>query len=131
MTVSEQQLRQAVAIARAFATSRFIADRTRLPGDILEARFANAFRLNGTEMVAYDRSGNLLFSRANPGVPASFDEALEMLIDDHPGRDTILLGGGRAADAGSVGKSMKRADLEALGPADRIAHIKNGGGVVD
>lgn len=130
MSITDQNARQAAAIASSFAGSKFIAERTAIPSDLMQARFGDAFRLNDGKVVAYDQSGNLLFSRTNPGSPAAFEEALELLIEAHPNRDRILVGGA-SAGGGGVGRSLNRAAFDALAPGDRHAHIKAGGKVVD
>lgn len=135
MSVTDQNAQQAAAIAREFSRSKFIADRTSIPADMLEARFGASFRLNGGEVVAYDAAGNMVFSRKNPGNPAGFDEALEMLIAAHPHRDRILVGGAPAGAGGGGGTggggTLTRAAFDALSPVAKHAHVKAGGKVVD
>src|SRR5690606_13031141 len=77
--------------------------------------------------VAYDKSGNRLMSKKNIGVYAEPDEALELLVDMHPQKDTILkadAGGGSGNGGGggnrlNGGRTMKRSDSENLAPAAR------------
>jgi hypothetical protein len=74
---------------------------------MVQARFGNAFKLEGDAIVAYDTTGNKIFSRLKPGDIAGFDEALDILIDAYPYRDHILKGsgasGGGAAGGAGVG----------------------------
>ncbi|CAH2603199.1 conserved protein of unknown function [Rhodovastum atsumiense] len=119
-------------IGGAFGRSRFIAERLAIPADLARAAFGTAFALEEGRIVATDRSGNRIFSRARPGEPADFDEALETLVDAYPHRDSILKGsgasGGGAAAAGpsaSGRHSMTRAQFDALAPAAKIAAARD------
>lgn len=125
-------------IGGAFARSKFIAEKMAIPADLVQARFGAAFKIEGGKVTAYDAAGNKMFSRVNPGDAPGFDEALEMLVDAYPHRDTILKGsgasgGGAQGGGGSAGggKTLTRVAFDALAPADRHAHVKAGGTVTD
>lgn len=125
-------------IGGSFARSKFIAERVAVPADMLQATFGAAFKIEDGKIVATDRTGNKVFSRARPGELADFDEALESLIDQYPHKAHILKGsganGGGAAPAsgGKPGrKTMTRAEFEGNSPADRLAFTKGGGVVTD
>lgn len=124
-------------VGGSFARSKLIAEKLTIPSDMVQARFGEAFKLEGDKVVAYDKTGNKLFSRAKPGEVADFDEALEILIDAYPYRDNIMKGtgahGGGAGGAGNghAGKSLPRPAFEALDANARMAHIKSGGTVAD
>lgn len=126
-------------IGGAFARSKFIADKIAVPADIVQARFGANFKLEDGNVVAYDASGNKLYSKASPGNPASFDEALELLVDAYPYKDSILKGTGGSGSGKPPGqggpdngaKTIKRSDFDALPPADRSAKMKDGFAVVD
>ena len=125
-------------IGGSFARSKFIAEKMAIPHDLVEARFGNAFKLEDNAVVAYDAKGNKLFSRANPGDPAGFDEALEILIEQYPYKDTILKGsganGGGANGSGGAnagGNNRTRAEFEAMGAADQMKFVKEGGKIAD
>lgn len=132
-----QQQLVAEMVGGAFARSKFIAEKVAIPAEFVQARFGDAFKIEGGKVIAHDAAGNQLFSRSNPGVPAGFDEALELLVEAHPQRDHILKGsgasgGGAQGGGGSGGgKSLGRAAFDALTPADRHAHVKAGGTVTD
>jgi hypothetical protein len=80
-----------------------------------------AFKVEDGKIVAYDGSGNKVYSRTKPGDLADFDEALETLVDSYPHRDQILKGVGagwrRSADngngAGGRGDDPRRVRLHA------------------
>ncbi len=111
-------------VGGSFSRSKLITEKLAIPADLVQARFGNAFKVEGDAIVAYDQSGNKLYSRARPGEIAGFDEALELLIDAYPYRDSILKGSG-ATGGGSQGansqhggkRTMTRTQFEALDPA--------------
>lgn len=120
-------------VGGSFARSKMIADKLAIPADLVQARFGEAFKVEGNDVVAYDKSGNKLFSRSNPGEVAKFDEALEILIDQYPYRDSILKstgasGGGATggSGSGSGGKTMTRAAFDALPPAKQAEVARSG-----
>lgn len=114
-------------IGGSFARSKFIADKVAVPADMLQATFGQAFKIEDGKIVATDRTGNKVYSRARPGELADFDEALESLIDQYPHKAHILKGSGASgggAKPGSGGgtpgsKTMTRAQFDALSPAEK------------
>lgn len=124
-----------------FARSKFIADKMAIPSDMVQARFGDAFKLEGNTLTAYDPSGNKLYSRSNPGELAGFDEALEMLVEAYPYRDHILKGSGangsgaqggaNGAGGGGAQKSLTRAAFASLSAVAQMQHIKASGVVTD
>lgn len=125
-------------VGGAFSRSKFIADKLAIPVDMVQARFGDAFKLEGDAVVAYDKGGNKIFSRANPGNVASFEEAIEILVDGYPYKENILKGTGAHGSGagggngnGAGGKSVTRAALQAMSAVAQAAHFKSGGAVVD
>jgi hypothetical protein len=120
-------------IGGSFARSKFIADKIAVPADIVQARFGNNFKLEDGNVVAYDASGNKLYSKSSPGNAAGFDEALELLVEAYPYKDSILRGTGGSGTGkppgqggtGS-GKTMARSEFEKMPPADQMAKMKDG-----
>lgn len=111
-------------IGGAFARSKMIADKLAIPADIVQARFGDAFKLEGDAIVAYDNSGNKIFSRTNPGNVAGFDEALDILVEAYPHRDSILKGSGASGSGANGGggaggkRTMTRSQFEKLAPVE-------------
>jgi hypothetical protein len=125
-------------VGGSFARSKLIAEKLAIPADLVQARFGDAFKLEGNEVVAYDKAGNKLFSPSNPGKVASFDEALELIIDQYPYRDTILKstgasGGGAqgGSGGGSGGKTITRAAYDALPPHQQAQTARSGVTITD
>jgi hypothetical protein len=98
-------------VGGSFARSKFIADKMAIPADLVEARFGKHFAIDNGRVVATDSNGNKLYSSANPGELAGFDEALEMLVSQYPQKEYILKGtganGGGAQGGGSGGNQPK------------------------
>lgn len=134
----EQQL-YGEKIGGSFARSKMIAEKLAIPADLVQARFGNNFKIEDGKIVAYDTSGNKIYSRTNPGNLAEFDESLEFLIEQYPHKESILKGsvasGGGANNSSnsSTGnsKTMNRTAFDSLAPDQKMAHIKGGGTVSD
>lgn len=109
-------------IGGSFARSKAIADKFAIPADLVQARFGQNFKLEDGKVVAYDQTGNKLFSKARPGELAEFDEALDLLVDAYPYKDQILKG--QVKDGGGAHNqnpnNANGADTSKLSPVDRI-----------
>jgi hypothetical protein len=109
-----------------FKGSEFIADRVAMPRDFFEAAMRSHFKVEDGQVFAYDKAGNRLMSKKSIGEYASPNEALELLVEAHPQKDTILRaqaaggsgnnggGGGRGA-----GRVVRRADFDAMPAAQQ------------
>jgi len=130
-----EQALYAEKIGGAFARSPMIVgDKAKLaiPADLVQSHFGRHFKIEDGQAVAYDASGNKIYSRANPSIAASFDEALEIIVDAYPHRDSILKGtgaNGSGAQGGGNGggaKTMRAADFNALSAPERAAKMAQG-----
>jgi hypothetical protein len=123
----EQQYHTEV-IGGVFSRSKYLADKVAIPADLVQARFGSNFKMKDGKPVAYDATGKEVFSRSRPGELADPDEALEILIDAYPQKDSILKGevknGGGANNNGGAGGGGKKPELK-LGASltDRTAAI--------
>lgn len=115
-------------IGGSFARSKVIAEKLAIPPDLVEARFGKAFSIEDGRIVAKDQNGNKLYSQANPGEIAGFDEALEMLVNQYPYKDQILKGtgasGGGASGGGGSGRSNPQGKWNG-NEQERVAAIKS------
>lgn len=114
-------------IGGSFARSKFIADRLVVPPDLIQARFGAQFKIEEGKIVAYDTNGQKLFSRANPGELASFEEALESMVMSHPAKDSLLKAPGSsgsgapgARNGGGASGDLKRSKMDATAKAAYI-----------
>lgn len=133
----EQQLHGEI-VGGNFARSKFIGEKLAVPVDMVQAAFGRHFSLVDGKLSATDANGNPIYSRKQPGAQADFDEALEILIDQYPHKDTILKADNKSGSGapgnggGSKGaKTIQRAAFDSLDPAARVAHIQGGGTVTD
>lgn len=117
-------------IGGSFARSKFISDKAAIPADLMQARFGQAFKIEEGRIAAYDQNGQKLYSRANPGELAGFDEALEILVDGYAYKDSILKGnsnggsGTRESSGQGGAKTMSRAQIDAMQKSDPAAAMK-------
>lgn len=118
-------------VGGAFSRSPFIKEKANPPPGMLQDSFGKHFKVEDGKTVGYDASGNKIYSRAKPGEVADFDEALEMLIDASPYRDTILKGTGNTgigvkegSHSKDGGKTIKRSEFDAKPPMERAALSK-------
>ena len=126
-------------IGGSFARSKYIAEKTLLPGPAAEKIFGDYFKIEDNKVVAYGTDGNKVYSRSKPGDDAEFEEAIAMLIDVYPFRDNILKGagpgsgarGGNGTGGGGGGKTMLRTEFEKLDPATKMKEMSGGLQVVD
>lgn len=114
-------------IGGAFARSKFIAEKIAVPGDMVQATFGSRFKIEDGQVAAYDQNGQRIYSRAKPGEAADFEEALAIMVDGYPHKDSILKGanngggGTRQSQGGTGGKTMTRAQFDAMAKADPLA----------
>lgn len=126
-------------IGGAFARSKFLAEKTVLPPDLAQAAFGKNFKYEDGKVRAYDAEGNPIFSRTKGGTPAEFDEAIEILIEAYPRKDSILKAdngsGSGARNNGNQNrgntKTMLRAEFDAKTPAEKSKFMADGGSVID
>jgi len=133
----EQQLHGEI-VGGNFARSRYIAEKLAIPADMVQAAFGSRFAVKDGKLSATLADGSPIFSRKNPGAPADFDEAMEILVDQYPHRDSILKADNRPGSGaptngggGQGGKSINRAAFDALDPSARMAHVQSGGTITD
>lgn len=134
----EKQLHGEI-VGGSFARSKFIAEKLAIPADMIQATFGSRFQIADGKLKATDADGNPIYSRKNPGATADFDEAIEILVDQYPHKDTILRAdnkpGSGAPSNGGGGQGGKqtisRTAFEALEPSGRSEFIANGGVVTD
>jgi hypothetical protein len=124
-------------IGGSFTGSKFITDKIAIPADLLQARFGQSFKVEEGKVVAYDGTGNKIYSRSKPGELAAFDEALEFLVEQYPQKDYILKssgnngGGSRTTQHDAGQKTMKRSAFDSLDQAGKQTALKDGITIVD
>lgn len=117
-----------------FSGSEFIGENLAVPADMLRSTFGKRFRLEDDNRVtALDDNGNPLLSKKSPGSHASFDEAIEIMVDAYPHKKSILKGanqdgsGGEGGDGGgNGGTTITRAAFDQLDPSAQGKMMKDG-----
>lgn len=124
-------------IGGSFSRSKFVGDRLAIPADMVEAKFGKHFKLEEGQVRAYDVNGNLIYSKANGGEPASFDEALETIIQNYQHRDSILKadqqpgGGAKPGDPKAAARTITRQVFDSKNPVDQRKFLADGGKLTD
>jgi hypothetical protein len=125
-------------IGGSFASSKFIADKLAIPADMAQKFFGDRFKVESGKLVPLDQAGNPIFSATNHGNHADFEEALQVMVNQYPHKDSILKGsgasGGGASGGGGGGggaKTMPRTQFNALDAQARMTAIKGGTTVTD
>ena len=115
-------------VSSKFAGSRYIREKLSVPSEMVEATFSSHFSVEDGKLVIRDASGSQIYSRNDPGSPAGFDEALELIIQAYPHRDQILSGpsnrgsGNRDDQGGGNQTSVRTGQLTMTrGEADKLA----------
>lgn len=123
-------------IGGGFARSKFVQEKIAIPYDMVETYFSKNFKVEDGAVKAYGSDGSMIYSKQRPGDPAGFDEALEILVDNYPNKDYILKGTGKQGPGagspgnGQDGKTMTRAQYDAMSHSDRAAKMADGFSIV-
>lgn len=123
----------------AFSASQFIKDKMAIPADFAKAYFGQHFSVEEGKLTPKDASGNTIYSPSKPGEIASFDEAISIMANSHPAKDSILKGtgaNGSGAEQGKgqgsgQGKQVTRADYNKMAPAEQRNVALSGATVID
>jgi hypothetical protein len=128
-------------IGGSFARSKFIAEKLAIPMDLVQAAFGKNFKVEDGKLVALDAQGNKVYSRARPGEPADFEEAIGQLVDQYPNRDHILKASGAsgsgasgskgAGGGGDGSKTMTRSAFDQLNPMEKSKVARSGVDITD
>lgn len=110
-------------ISNKFASSKYFGKdglTTLVDPAMAESFFGKNFKVetndNGEPITrAYFNNGDQVLSKVNPGEPAEFEEAIGLIIDVYPGKDSIMKssGGGSGAGGGKGGQG-EADDLQGL-----------------
>lgn len=129
---------RSLLVENAFAGSAFLREKTVLPPDFAYASLGNHFAVeydNGKPVViAKDGKGNPIFSTSKPGEYASPEEAIKLLIEQHPQRDVLLKapapngGSGSLAGGRAAGKPASLAECKT--EAEKVAYLEAVGNAV-
>lgn len=109
-------------LTNAFATSKFVSGNIAVPVGMIQKEFGGNFKIENGKIVPYDSNGNMIFSHSKPSEPATFDEAIETLVNQYPHKDAILKstghsgGGNGTGNPGGTGRKISRSEFEQMPP---------------
>lgn len=113
-------------ISDVFKSSDFLQNGIAVPRDFVESAYRNNFKIENGKVIAVDKEGKPIASKANLGEYASPDEALRMFVESRPDKDVIIkadvgTGSGNGGAGGSRGQGsiLKRAEFDKLSPAQQ------------
>lgn len=92
-------------LTNAFSASGFIKDKIAVHPEMIRAQFGKHFDVEDGRIVAKDQDGNTIYSTADYGKPASFEEAISRIIDQCAYKDTFLKGSGNQGGGSNNGGS--------------------------
>lgn len=112
-------------ISGVFKDSEFVRNEIAIPYDFFESNFRSHFKIGDKGIEAYDKTGNRVYSKDRAGEYATPDEALRILVDQHPQKDSLIKakdssGSGNQGNGGGGGGSgavVKRSEFAKLTPA--------------
>lgn len=105
-----------------FANSEFVNNNLAIPRDIFKDSFAKHFKVEDGQVVAFDKAGNKLYSKKKAGEYADTEEAIQLLVESHPQKDSLLkadVGAGSGSKGGGnnrPGRAMTRDEFSKLPP---------------
>jgi len=115
-----------MVVGDVFKSSEFVRDGIAVPRDMFEATFRNNFKIEDGKVVAYGKDGNRLLSKTRAGEFADPEEALQILVEQHPQKEVIMkanTGNGTGNQGGGGnrggGRTIARADFEKLSPSQQ------------
>ena len=97
-----------------FERSTFIAEQTIVPREMMRSTFGSNFSIEDGKPIARDNNGNQIYSDKNMGEPATFDEAIEKIVTNHPNRDQIMKAAGEQRGSGSNGRGGNRGNVTTI-----------------
>lgn len=116
------QIRKLMVSNKFAGSPHFIGDSriTTLPPDIGEAYFGKHYKVEVDEqgesvLRSYYTNGDPILSKVNPGEPADFEESMGFIIEQYPGKDSILSStSGGSGGQGGQGNQNPATELEDL-----------------
>lgn len=127
-----------ILLNSAFVGSGFIKDKLIIPNDIAMAQFGSRFKIEGDKVVAMKADGSgPIYSEKNAGEVATFDEAMEIIVNGYAHKSAILKGANQTGSGNGGGggngpggiKTMDRDAFGKLSPADQgklMAEVRAG-----
>lgn len=116
-------------IENAFANSNYIKENLNIPNDIVKTYFEKNFKIIDNKIVGV-KNGIEISSQKRIGELADFEEALEIIINEYSGKNSILKGknqSGGGATSGIESSSLKDVYISDLSIKQKMDFIKKYG----
>lgn len=115
-----------MTLETSFANSEFMSNSIGIPAEAFKSVFTSNFKIENGQTIPYGPDGNKIYSKKNMGEVASFDEALEILVDQNPNKDAYLKadgnsGSGNQGNGGNrpTGRRISRSDFDKMSPVQQ------------
>jgi len=106
--------------------------------EVADSYFAKHFSIDESGEAVATLNGETIYSVENPGKPASVNEALGIIVGQHPQKDHFLLGNGASGSgaqgsnaSGQGSKSITRQQFDSKSPQEQASFAKSGGTISD
>lgn len=110
-------------ISNSFAGSSYIKEKTTFPtAATAEAFLGKFFRIEENRVIASYPDGRDIISRTKPPELAPFEEAVQLLIENHPDRESFLKAAQTKGSGG--GQGSNKLNLAGLSPAEKLKMIR-------
>lgn len=110
--------------SNAFSRSKFVADKVGVPVDMFEKMFENHFEVGEDGTLKATMNGNPVYSEKNIGNLATFDEALEQIVNHYPHKDSILKGANGTGGGGGGGTPVNGQRRYTRAEFDAKTHVE-------
>ena len=119
-----KQQMQTYIVGQSFGDSKFINEKLNIPADMVRSYFGSHFTVDANNKVValHDPSNpnSVVYSDANGGEPASFDEALAKFVNAYPNKDQILKSSGNQGGGTSAGEYSGSRKWDDYTEAERV-----------
>jgi len=115
-----------MVLQNAITGSKYVSENVILPADMALDTLAKNFKVEDGKIVPYDLAGNPIGSKVRIGETADVDEAMKIILESHPHKETLLRadghsgsGNGGAGGNRGGGAYLKRADYDKMNPSQQ------------
>lgn len=110
-------------VDNAFNNSKWVKENIAVPIEMFRSQFGSSCKVENGKVNVYGADGRVVMSKKHIGEPASFDEAMEIIVDGYAHKDAIVkpfdangTGGNGGGGGRGYGNTMKVADFDKLPP---------------
>ena len=114
-------------VGEKIVSSEFLKKTIYTPADAKNL-YAKNFKVEDGKIVPYDLNGSPIYSQKQAGQYADIDEALKVIIDSRPDKDSLYRGGDKSG-AGSIGSNASgtASKYDGMSPTERMTAARAAG----